>query len=224
MVGKCNLTMNGGEICGNVAATDGGAIWGYGTNGNTSKYYLNGGKISDNIAGGVGGGIYTGTYSEIYISGDFEMCNNVAADSGAMRVTNYTIVNMTGGKIADNVSTGNDKYDAFYGWNPRVNITGGELADNIYIDGGHTPTVGGEGITGVVYFNLSTNHNTVNLADSFGTIKFVASEGSNFASFHFTPASTYTYTEGDEDKLVCLNEGYSTYWDEATGTFRLKAD
>ena len=220
MVSNCNLTMNGGEICGNIATTDGGAIWGYGA----SKFYLNGGKISGNVAGGVAGGIYPGTYSGIYISGDFEMCNNVAADSGAMRVTDHTTFNMTGGKIADNVSINNEKYNGFYGWNPNVTITGGELADNIFIQGGLDPTVGGEGITGVIYFDLGTNHNTVKLAENFGTIKFVEIVDTNFANFHFTPASTYVYTEGDEDKLVCLNEGYSTYWDAATGTFRLIAD
>ena len=32
------------------------------------------------------------------------------------------------------------------------------------------------------------------------------------------------FTVGDEAKLVCLNEGYSTYWDAATSSFRLKAN
>ncbi len=224
MVGKCNLTMNGGEICNNVAAKDGGAIWGYGTNGNSSVYNLNSGKISGNIAGGVGGGIYTGTYSTINLSGDFEISNNTASDSGAMRVTNYTIFNMTGGKISGNVSTTNDKYDGFYSWCPRLNISGGELADNIYIAGGHTPTIGGGEITGTIYFNVGTNHNTINLASNFGTFKFVAVEGSNFSAFNFKPAADYVYTEGDEAKLICQNVGYSTYWDAATSRFRLQAE
>ena len=49
-------------------------------------------------------------------------------------------------------------------------------------------------------------------------------ESSNFASFNFKPASDYTYTAGDENKLVCMNDGYVTYWDAATNTFRLKAN
>ncbi len=224
MVGKCNLTMNGGEICNNIAATDGGAIWGYGVNGNTSVYNLNSGKINNNTAGGVGGGIYTGTYSTINLSGDFEICNNTAADSGALRLTNYTILNMTGGKISGNVSTSNANHNGFYGWCPRLTISGGELADNIYLAGGHTPTVGGDGITGIVNFNIGTNHNTINLASEFGTIKFVVVEDTNFSAFNFKPGSGYTYTEGDEAKLVCMNEGYSTYWDATTNTFRLQAD
>ncbi len=224
MVGKCNLTMNGGEICNNTAATDGGAIWGYGTNGNSSVYNLNSGKISNNTAGGVGGGIYTGTYSTINISGDFEICDNTAADSGAMRITNYTVLNMTGGKISGNVSTGNENNNGFYGWCPRLTITGGELNDNIYLAGGHTPTIGGDGITGTVYFNIGTNHNTVNLAAEFGSIKFIVHEGGNFAAFNFKPATGYTYTDGDEAKLVCMNSGYETYWDSTTQTFRLRAE
>ena len=224
MVGKCNLTMNGGEICGNTAAKDGGAIWGYGINGNTSVYNLNGGKISGNTAGGVGGGIYTGNYSTINISGDFEMCNNAAAESGAMRLADHTTFNMTGGKISGNVSTNNAAWSGFYSWNPAVNISGGELADNITIQGGLQPIVGGDGIAGIVYFALSTNHNTAHLASGFGTIKFHVSEGDNFAAFNLKPAADYTYAAGDEAKLICMNEGYSTYWDAGTGTFKIKAD
>ena len=223
MVGKCNLTMNGGEISNNKAVSDGGAIWGYGTNGNTSVYNLNGGKMNNNVAGGTGGAIYTGTYSTVNISGDFEMCNNTAADSGAMRLTGNTGFNMTGGKIEGNVSINNSDENGFYGWNPIVNISGGELVDDVTINGGHTPVIGGDGITGVIHFAISTNHNTVSLAKDFGTIKFTVAEGTNFAAFNFKPAADYTYTAGDEAKLVCLNAGYETYWDAATSTFRLQA-
>ena len=41
-------------------------------------------------------------------------------------------------------------------------------------------------------------------------------------NFNFVPAAEYTYVEGDELKLVCLNEGYETYWDSETNTFRLR--
>lgn len=44
-----------------------------------------------------------------------------------------------------------------------------------------------------------------------------------FANFNFKPAEGYTYTAGDEVKLVCLNDGYTVYWDAATGTFRLQS-
>ncbi len=218
MVSNCNLTMNGGEICNNKAAGDGGAIWGYGS----STYNFNGGKMSGNESAGTGGAIYTGTYSVINISGDFEMCDNKAANSGAIRLTDHTSMNMTGGKVAGNAAV---NYDAIYGWDTAVNLNGGEFADEITIDSGLTPTIGAANITGVVNFSVHTNHNTVNLAKDFNTFKFTVDEGrSNFTAFNFKPAAGYTYTAGDEAKLVCMNEGYSTYWDAATGTFRLTAN
>jgi len=219
MVSSCNLTMNGGEISNNTAAGSGGAIWGYGA----SVYNLNGGEMSNNTAV-AGGAIYTGDGSTINISGDFEMCGNTATDAGAMRLSNRTAFKMSGGKISGNISTNSPAWNGFYGWNPGVNISGGELNDDIYIQGGLTPTVGGSGINGVIHFDLSTNHNTVNLATDFATIKFTVANDSNFSAFNFKPASGYVYTEGDEAKLVCLNEGYETYWDSTTGTFRLQAN
>lgn len=219
MVSSCNLTMNGGEISNNTAAGSGGAIWGYGA----SVYNLNGGEMSNNTAV-AGGAIYTGDGSTINISGDFEMCGNTATDAGAMRLSNRTAFKMSGGKISGNISTNSPAWNGFYGWNPGVNISGGELNDDIYIQGGLTPTVGGSGINGVIHFDLSTNHNTANLATDFATIKFTVANDSNFSAFNFKPASGYVYTEGDEAKLVCLNEGYETYWDTTTGTFRLQAN
>jgi predicted outer membrane repeat protein len=219
MVSNCNLTMNGGEICNNTAVTNGGAIYGYGV----STYNFKGGKMYGNSAA-VGGAIYTGDSSVINISGDFEMTGNTAGNSGAIRFTNRTTLNMTGGKISGNTSTENDDYNGFYGWNVAANITGGELADEITLDSGLYCTVGGNGITGVVHFALNTNHNTALLAANFGTIKFTVAQGSNFSAFNLKPAAGYTYTAGDEAKLICMNEGYSTYWDAATGTFRLQAN
>lgn len=219
MVSNCNLTMNGGEISNNTAATNGGAIYGYGA----STYNFNGGQMNGNTAA-VGGAMYTGDGSTVNISGDFQMCGNTADDAGAMRLSNRTAFNMSGGEISGNTSKNSPEWDGFYGWNPGVNISGGELADDVTIQGGLTPTVGGDGITGVIHFALSTGHNTANLAKDFGTIKFTVAEGGNFAAFNFKPANGYTYTAGDEAKLVCMNEGYSTYWDAATSTFKIKAN
>ena len=219
MVSSCNLTMNGGEICNNTAATNGGAIWGYGA----STYNFNGGKMNGNTAA-VGGAIYTGDSSVINISGDFEMCDNTAGSSGAVRFTNRTTLNMTGGKISGNTSTDSASADGFYGWNLAANITGGVVDDNITLDSGLYCTLGGDGINGVVYFALNTTHNTALLAENFGTFKFHVAEGNNFSAFNLKPADGYTYNEGDEAKLVCVNEGYSTYWDAATSTFKIKTN
>jgi len=219
MVSSCNLTMNGGEICGNTAATDGGAIWGYGS----SKYNFNGGKMSNNESAGTGGAIYTGTYSVINISDGFELCDNKAANSGAIRLTDHTSMSMTGGKVSGN--TQNGESNAFNTWNNSISITGGELADNMSFVGGLGLTIGAADIDGVITYNLSTNHNTAYLAADFNGFKFKVNEAAtNFAAFNFKPASGYTYTAGDEAKLKCMNDGYETYWDAATSTFRLNAE
>ena len=167
--------------------------------------------------------MYTGDNSVVNISGSFELTDNTADEAGALRLSTRTAFNMSGGVISGNTSTNNPNWAGFYGWNPAVNISGGELKDDITIQGGLIPTVGGDGITGVVHFALSTNHNTVYLAKDFGTIKFTVAEGTNFANFNFKPAADYTYTAGDEAKLVCMNAGYSTYWDAAKSTFKIQA-
>ncbi|MBQ8268130.1 MAG: hypothetical protein IJZ24_00425 [Clostridia bacterium] len=219
MVGSCNLTMNGGEISNNTATGDGGAIWGYGS----STYNFNGGKMNGNTSAGIGGAIYTGTYSVINISGDFELCNNTAANSGAIRLTDHTSMTITGGKISGNTQNGDS--NAFNTWNNTISITAGELEDNMSYVGGLTLTIGEADIDGVIAYDLSTNHNTAYLAEKFNSFKFTVDEtNANFANFNFKPAAGYTYTAGDEAKLICMNEGYETYWDAATGTFRLQAN
>ncbi len=218
MVSSCNLTVNGGEINNNRAAGDGGVIWGYGA----SKYNFNGGEFAYNEAAGTGGVIYTGNYSAINIGGDFEMHDNKAANSGAIRLTDHTSINMVGGKVYNN--TQNGESNAFNTWNNSISITGGEISDNFSYVGGLALTIGEAKIDGVIAYNLSTNHNTAYLAEKFNSFKFTVNEASaNFAAFNFKPAAGYTYTEGDEAKLICMNEGYETYWDATTKTFRLKA-
>lgn len=218
MVSNCNLNVNGGEISYNKAATSGGVAWGYGA----STYNFNGGKIYGNSAG-VGGVLYTGDGSIVNVGGDVEIFENVATDScGAFRLSNRTAFNMIGGKIYGNISQNNSTWAGFYGWNVAANITGGQLDDAICLDSGLACKLGGNGIGGVVYFALNTNHNTAYLTEQFGTIKFNVAEDSNFAAFNIKPATSYTYTEGDEAKLICLNEGYTTYYDTATGTFKIK--
>ncbi|MBQ6829690.1 MAG: hypothetical protein IJO59_01045 [Clostridia bacterium] len=219
MVGNCHLTMNGGEICNNTAASDGGAIWGYGA----STYTFNGGKMNGNTSDGVGGAIYTGTYSTINLGGDFELCNNQADNSGAIRLTDHTSLTMTGGTVSGN--TQNGESNAFNTWNNSITITGGKLADNVSYVGGLGLTIGNAEIDGVISYNLSTNHNTAYLKKDFASFEFTVNEaGEHFANFNFKPEDGYTYTTGDESKLVCLNNGYVTYWDAVSGTFRLKAE
>ena len=217
MVSSCNLTMNSGELSNNTAAGDGGAIWGYGS----STYNFNGGSMSGNVSAGTGGAIYTGTYSVINISGDFELCDNKATNSGAIRLTDHTSLNMTGGKISGN--TQNGESNAFNTWNNTISITGGSISDNISYVGGLGLTIGTADIDGVIAYDLSTNHNTAYLTADFNSFKFTVDEtDANFAHFNFKPAADYVYTEGDEAKLVCMNEGYETYWDAENRVFKLQ--
>ena len=218
MVSNCNFTMNGGEIKNNKATSDGGVFWGYGK----SIYNFNGGEIANNSAE-IGGVMYSGDSSVINLTGNCKIVNNTAKQAGAFRLTNYTSLNMMGGVLSGNVSTDALTWNGFYSYNTEVKISDGVLGDDITVHGGLTPTVGGSGIAGTVYFAISTNHNTCNLLEDFGVMKFHVSEGENFNAFNFKPAATYVYTEGDEDKLICVNEGYQTYYDVETKTFRLKA-
>ena len=217
MVSSCNMEVHGGEINHNKAATDGGVIWGYGS----STYTFTGGEMAYNEAGGTGGAIYTGTYSILKISNSFEMHDNKAANSGAIRLTDHTSLTMTGGKIYGN--TQNGQPNAFNTWNNTVSLTGGEISDDISYVGGLNLTVGAAKIDGVISYDLSTNHNTAYLSADFNGFKFKVNENAeNFSAFHFKPADGYVYTAGDEAKLICLTPGYETVWDAASGTFKLQ--
>lgn len=218
MVSSCNFTMNGGEIKNNKSVTSGGVFCGYGS----STYNFNGGVISGNYSA-VGGVMYPGDSSVINISGDCQIVNNSADQAGAFRFTNYNKLNMTGGIISGNDSLNNPHWDGFYSYNSTVNLSGGKIEDNITIQGGLTPTLGAADISGVVYLEVATNHNTTNLLSGFDNIKFYVGAGSNFNSFNLKPESGYIYVEGDESKLICLNEGYETYYDADAGLFRLRA-
>ena len=218
MVSSCNLTMTGGEISHNKANGDGGAIWGYGS----STYNFTGGKIANNEAVGTGGFMYTGTNSVINISGDAALVNNKAANSGAIRLTDHTSLTMTGGTISGN--TQNGESNAFNTWNNTIALTGGKIEDNFSYVGGLGLTMGAVDMDGVVSYALATNHNTAYLAENFNGFSFKVNESNdNSSNFNFKPADGYTYTQGDEAKLVCMNEGYETYWDANTNLFKLRA-
>ena len=218
MASNSSFTMNGGEIKNNYATTVGGVFWGY----NAATYNFNGGEISGNYAGEAAGVLWPGNKSTINVRNDVKIINNTSTEVGAFRLTNYTSFNMEGGSIYGNRSINNSNTDGIYGWDATVKISAGILADNITVQGGLTPTVGGKEIDGVVNFSISTNHNTCNLLSDFGVIKFTVAEGANFSAFNFKPEASYTYTEGDENKLICMNSGYSTYFDTASNTFKLK--
>ena len=213
------LTMNGGEMNHNYSDGNGGAIWA-GSSKSNNVYVLNGGEMAYNYSATTGGAIYAGHYETVKIGGTFKMHDNdCAADIGsAIRFHDHAVLVMTGGEIYNHAD------NAFFLYNNSASITGGKYEGNFGYSGGLGLTMGNATIDGVINYNLATNHNTAYLAEEFGSFKFTVNEGaSNFAQFNFKPAAGYTYTEGDEAKLVCMNEGYETYWDAATSTFRLRA-
>ena len=216
-----SFTMNGGEINHNKAATNGGAIW----CGGNANYTFNGGEIAYNHAGGAGGAIEGQPGDNQYISGDFELHHNTSGDLGSaihFSVGNtHTTFKMTGGKIYAN---GGENDCDIFAWNKYVTLLGGEIDGKISYTGGLILTVGDADVN-YVDFNTSRGDYKIYLDTEIGTLKYMVNEEHSLLSaFMLQPAEGYTYTEGDEDKLICLNEGYTTYWDETTSTFRLQAN
>ena len=214
------LTMNGGEMNHNYSDGNGGAIWA-GSSRSNNVYVLNGGEMAYNYSATTGGAIYAGYYETVKIGGSFKMHDNSceANIGSAIRFHDHASFVMTGGEIY------NHDENALFLNNNSASITGGKIEGVFGYSGGLGLTMGNAEIDGVINYSLATTHNTAYLAAEFNGFAFTVNESAaNFAQFNFKPAAGYTYTEGDEDKLVCLNEGYSTYWDAATGTFRLQAD
>ena len=212
------LTMNGGEMNHNLSDNVGGAIWA-GTSQSNNVYVLNGGEMAYNYSPVTGGAIYAGYYETVKIGGTFKMHDNAAPVYGAIRFHDHASFVMTGGEIYNNGE------NSLFLNNNSASITGGKITDSFGYNGGLGLTWGEAEVDGVINYNLGTNHNTAYLAETFNTLKFTVNQSAaNFSQFNFKPADGYTYTEGDEAKLVCMNDGYSTYWDAATGTFRLQAN
>ena len=211
------LTMNGGEMNHNVSDGVGGAIWA-GSSRSNNVYVLNGGEMAYNYSPSGGGAIYAGYYETVKIGGTFKMHHNEAPLAGAIRFHDHASFVMTGGEIYDNGD------NSLFLYNNSTSITGGKISDTFTYYGGLGLTLGEAEITSVIAYDLATTHNTAYLAAEFGTFRFTVNEASaNFANFNFKPNANYVYTAGDEAKLICMNEGYTTYWDAATSTFRLQA-
>ena len=210
------LTMNGGEMNHNMSDDVGGAIWA-GTSKSNNVYELNGGEMAYNYSPVTGGAMYPGYYETVKIGGTFKMHDNVAPVYAAIRCYDHATFIMTGGEIY------NHGENAVFLYNNSASITGGKILDEIGYSAGLGLTWGNAEVT-TINFNLSTNHNTAYLAKEFATLKFTVNENNaNFANFNFKAAADYTYTEGDEAKLICLNDGYETYYDQANNCFKLKA-
>ena len=211
------LTMNGGEMNHNYSAGNGGAIWA-GASRSNNVYVLNGGEMAYNYSATTGGAIYAGHYETVKIGGTFKMHHNSAPAHGAIRFHDHASLVMTGGEIYENGA------NSLFLYNNSATITGGKISDSFGYSGGLGLTWGEAEVDGVISYNLFTNHNTAYLAENFNKLSFFVNEGNaNFANFNFKPAAGYTYTEGDEAKLVCMNDDYKTVWNADAGVFKLAA-
>ena len=213
------ITINGGEIKNNKATT-GGVIW----SGNNLDVYFNGGEIAYNYAESGGGVIWGGSADKYVVAGDAEFHDNVAGELGnVIRMNHYKwpSLTITGGKFYNNDAESGQA--AIYALNNPVNILGGYIDDDILFTGNDYLTVGNAQILGSIHCQIGLNVNQVKLTADFAAFSFSTDEmAANFAAFNLKPADGYVYTPGDEAKLVCLNEGYVTYWDAASASFKIQ--
>jgi hypothetical protein len=70
---------------------------------------------------------------------------------------------------------------------------------------------------------ISTNHNISSLAEDFNfSFKIAETPDSNDdCVYNFKPYEGYVYTEGDEAKIKCLNDGYETVWNSTINQFEV---
>ena len=95
------LKIQGGNISGNAASGNGGAIYTF----NTGTLIISGGSIENNTAATNGGAIYhTGT-GELTISGGTIGYNTATGNGGGVYCASSGSVTMSGGKIENNTST-----------------------------------------------------------------------------------------------------------------------
>ena len=155
--GTNTLNMSGGTISNNTTNRGGGVYIVSGT------FNLTGGEISDNTASTVAGGVYLqgGTLN---ISGNAAISNNTSINAGGLRVQYGAEVNMYGGVISGNSSTGNA---GGVGLLSTFNFYGGEITNNTSMGGGGGVRVQGTaataelnmplGSTGVISGNTAIN-------------------------------------------------------------------
>ncbi len=172
---------------------------------------LNGGKIINNTSEKNNYTVNFGNYANVTVSDGFEAYGNT--DGGLMRVNQQSTFTMNGGKL-----DGNGK-SVIYTWVAKyVTLNGGEIVGNVSLN--YTPaTVGGTDVNGVIYKDKEVTKWAMNLTPDFGTVRY--SIAGNITQLNIVPAEGYTYVAGDENKLICENTGYETYWDAESSCFKV---
>lgn len=227
------FVMNGGKMNYNTSDSFGGAIYlGNGTsdwsfNNTNSVAIFNGGEVAYNRAATTGGVIHcAGQWNKVVISGDVEIHDNTSADLGAaIRFASHAMLIMNGGKVYNNVT--DNGHGAFYAWNVSISLLGGEIYNDngadidyeISTDGGLGQVYGSTRLDCPIMLTVSQNVKSIALAEGFNFSFNINSAVNENTLYTFVPYEGYEYTEGDESRIVCKNEGFVVEWNEAEKVF-----
>lgn len=159
-------------------------------------------KISGNLTTS-GNGAILRTAGSIAIHGG-ELSGNLELSDGAT-------LRMTGGSANSSL----------YLSDCQISLLGGQIYGAVYCDGASVCTLGNVSLSSFVGFDLTGSSNTACLEKNFAGFSFRTQTPE---TFQFVPAEGYVYTEDDENKLVCLNDGYAVAWDATAGAFVLQAE
>ena len=180
---NCTFNLSGGKITGNTSV-DGGAIY---LNQEPSKLNMTGGEISGNTATGNGGGVY------IYRSG--------------------SVCNLSNGKIEKNTANGSG--GGIYinpNNNGKLNISGTPVvtgntvsgkANNVYLPSGKTLTISGTMSSGASVGVKTANTNY--------PVVFSNAYGQNYETLFFADDTANAHVEYNDDQKLQLAAGAHKY-------------
>ena len=180
---NCTFNLSGGKITGNTSV-DGGAIY---LNQEPSKLNMTGGEISGNTATGNGGGVY------IYRSG--------------------SVCNLSNGKIEKNTANGSG--GGIYitpNNNGKLNISGTPVvtgntvsgkANNVYLPSGKTLTISGTMSSGASVGVTTANTNY--------PVVFSNAYGQNYETLFFADDTANAHVEYNDDQKLQLAAGAHKY-------------
>lgn len=178
----CTFNLSGGKITGNTSV-NGGAIY---LNQEPSKLNMTGGEISSNTATGNGGGVY------IYRSG--------------------SVCNLSGGKIEKNTAKAGGGIYINPNNNGKLNISGTPVvtgntvsgkANNVYLPSGKTLTIDGAMSSGASV--------GVTTANTSYPVVFSNAYGQNYETLFFADDTANAHVEYNDDQKLQLAAGAHKY-------------
>ena len=179
---NCTFNLSGGKITGNTSV-DGGAIY---LNQEPSVLNMTGGEISGNTATGNGGGVY------IYRSG--------------------SVCNLSGGKIEKNTAKAGGGIYINPSNNGQLKLSGNPVvtgntvsgkANNVYLPSGKTLT-----ISGAMYSSASVG---VTTANTNYPVVFSNAYGQNYETLFFADDTANAHVEYNDDQKLQLAAGAHKY-------------